>query len=807
MKTLRGVLLDKQSDEPIPFASAIFKVSGFGVLTDTAGMFSFRLHQWPTGDTLEFSSVGYKIVQMPVSGLKDSLFITVYLEVLPPRNEAVVKVKYNRALWFWRKIIANKPRNERSRYDNFGYEVYNKLELDLNNVDKDKLENNLLLKPLNFILDYTDTTSEKTPFLPIYLTETLSDYYYQRKPYRTREVIRATNASGITNESWLKQLGSTYQNVDVYNNSIPVLDKSFVSPFSDNGDNFYNFKLLDTQYLSNRRLVHLKFTPKRVGENTFEGDCWVHDTTFAIQKITLRPSLDANINYVTGLTLIQEFRLINDSTWFLYKDKFVVDLAPIGERKLGAKGRKTTTYRNVMVNSDVVLQELAKSKPSEDIVLLPNTKNKPDSFWTNSRFEPLSHNEQNIYELIDTLKKNKTFNRYRAMADILTTGTRDIGNVRIGPWYYWLSGNQWEGTRMRFDLATNKHFSKYWYLHGYLAYGFKDQKFKGQAEVRYRFSKQPWSYVGVSYKTDLDNGQVVYDQISSDNLFTFFFRKPGVPFRFQQITEKKIDYFTETNKGFSFLVKASSRQYNPLLNLPGKEYYPSGEGESLNNFETSLRIRYAYQERFLEDNFSRISLGSLYPTVQLTYAQGFPGVMQSNYTYSRFDLVVADDIKLVPYGNMHVVLFGGKVFSDQALPYQLLIHQPGNDWYYYSNHSFNLMTRFEYLTDKYAGFMVEHNVGSGLFRYIPLTRKLKLRQFWEAKGVVGSLSQANKDLNFVEGSNFKSLDGKMYLEVGTGIDNILKFFRVDFLWRVLPKPLPESQVSRFGVFFGFRVSL
>lgn len=807
MKTLRGVLLDKQSDEPIPFASAIFKVSGFGVLTDTAGMFSFSLHQWPAGDTLEFSSVGYKIVQMPVSGLKDSLFITVYLEVLPPRNEAVVKVKYNRALWFWRKIIANKPRNERSRYDNFGYEVYNKLELDLNNVDKDKLENNLLLKPLNFILDYTDTTSEKTPFLPIYLTETLSDYYYQRKPYRTREVIRATNASGITNESWLKQLGSTYQNVDVYNNSIPVLDKSFVSPFSDNGDNFYNFKLLDTQYLSNRRLVHLKFTPKRVGENTFEGDCWVHDTTFAIQKITLRPSLDANINYVTGLTLIQEFRLINDSTWFLYKDKFVVDLAPIGERKLGAKGRKTTTYRNVMVNSDIVLQELAKSKPSEDIVLLPNTKNKPDSFWTNSRFEPLSHNEQNIYELIDTLKKNKTFNRYRAMADILTTGTRDIGNVRIGPWYYWLSGNQWEGTRMRFDLATNKHFSKYWYLHGYLAYGFKDQKFKGQAEVRYRFSKQPWSYVGVSYKTDLDNGQVVYDQISSDNLFTFFFRKPGVPFRFQQITEKKIDYFTETNKGFSFLVKASSRQYNPLLNLPGKEYYPSGQGESLNNFETSLRIRYAYQERFLEDNFSRISLGSLYPTVQLTYAQGFPGVMQSNYTYSRFDLVVADDIKLVPYGNMHVVLFGGKVFSDQALPYQLLIHQPGNDWYYYSNHSFNLMTRFEYLTDKYAGFMVEHNVGSGLFRYIPLTRKLKLRQFWEAKGVVGSLSQANKDLNFVEGSNFKSLDGKMYLEVGTGIDNILKFFRVDFLWRVLPKPLPESQVSRFGVFFGFRVSL
>src|SRR5207247_1664430 len=103
----------------------------------------------------------------------------------------------------------------------------NKLELDLNNVNKEKLDRNIVLKPLNFILDYTDTTSEKKPFLPIYLTETISDFYFQKQPYRTREVIKATNASGFTNESMMKQLGATYQNVDVYNNSVPVFDKAF----------------------------------------------------------------------------------------------------------------------------------------------------------------------------------------------------------------------------------------------------------------------------------------------------------------------------------------------------------------------------------------------------------------------------------------------------------------------------------------------------------------------------------------------------------------------------------------------------
>jgi hypothetical protein len=804
-RLLKGIVLDKQSDEPIPYASVLFKVNGRGMLTDSAGRFEFQVNTWPDGDTLQISNVGYKITEIPFAVIKDSVSLTVYIEVAPPKSEAVVKSKYNRALWFWKKIIANKPHNDRRTYDNFGYEVYNKLELDLNKVNREKLEKNFVLKPLKFAFDYTDTTSEKDPFLPIYLTETISDYYYQKKPYRTREVIKATNASGFTNESWMKQLGATYQNVNVYDNQVPVLDKSFISPFSDNADNYYNFKLLDTQYMSKRRLVHLQFKPKHVGENTFEGDCWVHDTTFAVQKITMRPALDANINFVTGLTLIQEYKLISDSVWFLYKDKFVVDIAPTGKEKLGFKGRKTTTYRNVIVNSDSVIHELDRGKTSEEIVLVPNTQNLSDSFWNRSRFEPLNKNEQNIYALLDTLEKNKTFIFYKNSIDFLTTGTKYVGNLVIGPWFYWISGNRWEGTRVRFDLGTNRGFSEHWNLHGYLAYGFKDKKYKGLAEVKYQFSRKPWSYIMASYKSDLDNGQVVYDQLGSDNVFAVFARKPNVPYKFQQIEEKKLEYFTETNKNFSAGLTLSSRQYTALLNLPGKESFPTKDGDPLNTFETRLKLRYAYQERFLESNFSRSSFGSEYPILQVVYTHGFKGVLNSSYTYDKLDVSISDYLKIPPYGTLRYNFFAGKVFG--TLPYQMLVHQPGNEWYYYSYYSFNLMNRFEYLTDRYAGFNIEHNIGSGLFRYIPITRKLKLRQFWEVKGIVGNLSDANKQLNFVTDAPFKSLDGKMYMEVGTGIDNILKFFRIDFIWRVLPQPLPDLKQQRFGVFGGFRFAL
>lgn len=804
-RTIKGEVLDKQSDEPISFAAVRFVKSGGGVLTDSLGRFSVLLNNNTQLDSLEITSVGYTPLFIAAADIKDSSFVTIQLILLPPQHEVVVKTKYNRALWFWKKIIAHKPENDRRHFDNYGFEVYNKLELDLDRVNKDKLEKNIFLKKLDFVLDYTDTVSEKDPFLPVYLTETLSDYYFQRDPRKTREIIKATITNGIDNESIVKQLGTTYQNVDVYSNSIPVFNKMYVGPFSDNADIYYNFKLLDTQYLAGKRLVHFAFTPKHPGGDMFTGDCWIHDTSFSIQKIMLRPALDANLNFITGLTLIQEFKLVSDSIWFLYKDKFVADVSPIGKNKMGFKARKTATYKNVVINNDIVIANLDSNKSNEDIIVSKDAANKPDSFWIDRRHEPLNSNEQTVYKVLDTLEKNKTYVMYRDGLNFLVTGTKDVGNVRIGPWYNWLTANNFEGTRIRFDLATNRGFNDNLQLRGYLAYGFNDKTYKGKAEVKYLFSRVPWAYLDVYYKKDVDNGQVFYDQLASDNIFGFFFRKPGITSKYQMTTEKKIELYSETHNGFGFGISASSRQYEALQNLPGAELFPVKQGEPFNTFETDLHLRYAYQERTIEDNFTRTSFGSDYPIVELHYIHAFPGVFNSAYKYDKLSISISDYINIAPYGNLYYNFFAGKTFG--TLPYQMLSILPGNNWYYYSKWSFNLVNRFEYLTDRYAGFSLQHNIGSGLFRYTKLTRKLKLRQFWEAKGIIGDLSQENYDLNFVPDNPFKTLDDKMYLEVGTGIDNIFKFFSVDFIWRVLPQPLPENHVERFGVFFGFKVGL
>jgi len=804
IKKINGVVRDKQSDEPIPFCSVVFKISGKGVLTDTAGRFSFESDKWSANDTLRISSVGYNIVLIPTSIIKDSVFFTVKLEVQSFANEAVVKVKYNRALWFWKRIMKYKNIHDRTHWNNFSYEIYNKLELDLENLNTNKLSQNKLLKPLNFVLNYIDSTSEERPFLPAYLIETLSDYYYQKSPHKVKEVIKATKTNGIENESVIKQLGGMYQNIDVYSNFIPVFDKEFISPFNDNGSNYYNFKLLDTQYLNKKRLVHLRFTPKHKGQDVFEGDCWVHDTSFAIQKITLRPSMDANINYISGLSLIQEFKLVNDTTWFLYKDKFVADISPIGTKKISFRGRKTTTYKNVSINDSLVQKKLEENKSAEEVAVLPNVLDKPDSFWVQNRHEDLSKSEKTVYVVLDTLEKNPTFIHYRNAFRFVFSGTKDLGSFRIGPWYYWLSANKWEGTRMRFDLSTNKDFDKHWYFNNYIAYGFGDHTFKGKASVMYEFNRLPWSYITLSFKNDLDNGQMYTDQLGTDNIFATIFRRPNIPYKFQQIEEKRLEIFKETHKGIAFGFVANSRQYTALMNLPGSELYPATAGNAFNSFETSFRLRYAYLERTIAENFDRTSFGSDYPIVDIKFTHGWPGVLNSSYQYNKIDFSVSDYLKVSPYGVIYYNLFAGKLFG--TLPYPFLQIAPGNELYYYNKYAFNLMNRFEFINDQYIGFNIEHNIGAGLFRFIPLTRKMKLRQFWSAKGIAGNLSDANKQLNFVGTYPFKSLDGKMYCEVGTGVDNIFKLFRIDLVWRVAPTPAANEQVNKFAVFGSFRLS-
>ena len=807
-KVLRGVILDVQSGERIPFASMRLDKGGFGKLSDSAGGFTFHFDQWPR-DTLQISYVGYQTFSLVIDdsltrrAFRDSLFIVIRLDRGAYINEVVVRRKVDFGLLLWRKIVKHKESNDRYRFHNFSYELYNKLELDLDQVNRERLETVKLLKPFKFILNNIDS-SESQPFLPIYITETLSDYYYQRSPAKRRELIIGSKTVGLNNESVSKYLGGMEQNIDFYNNFIPVFDKRFVSPLSNNGDDYYRYKIVDTQYVNTRRLLHLIFTPKRKGQNTFEGDCWVHDSSFAVQKMTLRLDSTANVNFVRQLTLIEEFTLINDTTWFLSKDKFVVNLSALGKKRLGVIGRKTTTYKNIVYNDSSVTLQLDKNKIPEEVIFAANSRERPDSFWVDNRHEKLSKDEKAVYKMMDTLLKMPAFHTYANVLNFIGTGYLNIGNYQIGPWYNWIYSNELQGVRVRFDLGTNKGFNKNLTLHGYLAYGFGDQVWHWEGDALYIFKRNPRMSLYGMFRQDLDYGQQYYDEITSDNIFAIAVRKPGVPIKFINLTEQKLEWFNEWLNGFSVTLTADHKVYLPELNLAPISDFQKGPGNPMNGFEMSINLRFAFLEKFFETTFYRTSLGSEYPIIDVKYTHGFPGVLGSTLTYNKFFASISDVVKVPPIGTVYYNFFGGKTTGVQ--PYPFLNVAPGNETYYYNKYAFSLMNKYEYLHDQFLGFNFEHNIGSGIFRFTGITRKLKWRQFYNVKLLWGHLSPENLVYNNNTDYQFRSLEGRTYMEIGTGVDNIFRFCRVDFIWHILPTGQNLSYQQLFGVFGSFRVS-
>lgn len=441
------------------------------------------------------------------------------------------------------------------------------------------------------------------------------------------------------------------------------------------------------------------------------------------------------------------------------------------------------------------------NKAQEEIITLPEAQGKDNAYWDVARHEELSKTERNIIKMIDTIMNAPVYQKLTRQLEFMGTGYFDVGNVRLGSAYNWFSGNAREGFRMRFDVASNKHFNRKLMYHTYLAYGFTDQKMKGMGELFYLPKKDPRQYWSLSYKNDLDFGQRYYGEISSDNIFSFAVRKPNVPMKFINLEESSFEFFNELPVGFSVKAAVSNKSYTPLANLLPADSFSTGM-KRLTSTEFSVKLRFAFLEKFIESNFYRASLGSPYPIAEASYTRGVSGILNSRYNYSKILFAVSDYIKTPPFGNISFQVYAGKTFG--TVPYTFLDVAPGNELYYYNKYAFNTMLRYQYVHDRFAGINYEHNIGNGIFKIAP---RLKFRQFYTVKALWGSLSDANKTLNFKPGSNFLSLDGKTYLELGTGVDNILRVLRVDFIWRVLPEQQPSpASVNNFGIFGSIRLN-
>jgi hypothetical protein len=793
--TISGHVTDFLTNEPIPFVNITFKDVPGGARTDFNGNYTITADN--PSDSLIASYVGYHKVVVKISKTKPVQTFNFSLKINKiDLHEVIVKAGENPALILLRKMQANKDKNDRNNLSAYQYEAYNKMEFDINNISQ-TFKNRKILKPFAFIFDKMDSSeSNEKPFLPIFISESLSDVYYTKDPSNKKEFIKATKVSGLENASINQFMGDMYQNINLYDNFIPMFNKGFVSPIANVGTLYYKYYLIDSTFFENQWCYKIKFKPRRKQDLTFVGDFWVHDTTFAIKKINMRVSEGANINFIEDVVIAREYERTNNTSWMVKKDVFVVNF--LGDKdQMGFIGRKTTSYKDIVIDQP---KPPAFFKGSESVVVADDAREKDPAFWMHARHDSLAKREKAIYQMVDTIKTLPAFKTYLDLITLFVTGYKELGMVEIGPYFNIYSYNGVEGHRFRFGGRTSSNFSTNLILDGYVAYGTLDEKVKYGGGFQYYLSKKPRISIGGSYKNDVELIGASQNAFKQDNILASVLRR--IPFtKLTAVVQEKVFYERDWWPGFSSRVSFTHRRFAPRGTL-NYDYYrhPDLQTDVTNHIRTSdiaFYTRFAYKEKFLEGKRNRISLGTKFPILQMEYVVGIKGLIGSNFNYQKIKFRIEQKVRLSPIGYLWLYAEAGRTFG--ILPYPLLEVHSGNETYTLDKFAFNLMNYYEFISDKYASMQVTHHFNGFFLDKIPLMRKLKWREVATFNGIIGGMSAANRNIN-VNKNSFYTLE-KPYMEAGLGIENIFKLIRVDAVWRLTHHDHPNTAV------FGIRANL
>lgn len=796
---IMGTVTNKASGEPMPFVNIVFKGTNIGITTGFDGTFSIETSK--PGDSLIASFVGFKRQTKVVSKGHFQYINYEMIEENFQLETVVIMAGENPAEILLRKINENKKNNDPDKYDAYQYEAYNKIQIDANNIT-DKFKQRRIFKEFDFIFDNVDTsTVNGKTYLPIFLSESISDVYSKRKPKAYIEIVKANKISGIENESVMQFLGDKFQHINIYDSYIGLFQKNFISPIAGFGLNFYKYYLVDSTFFGNKWCYKVMFKPRQKQTLTFTGSFWVHDTTFAIKEVDMKIMDDANINFINDLVIHKEFDLIDGKYWLLTKDYIIGDLNIIENDKsdlVGFFGSKTTTYRNFVINQP---KDDDFYKAPVSVVVNETANEQSDEYWAEHRHEGLTRDEKTIYYMVDTLKQIPKFNTYIDIIEMITTGYFESGNFEFGPYGSTLSFNAVEGVRIRLGGRTSNNFSKKLMLFGHVAYGTLDNRWKYGGGFKYMLNKNPRRTFGAEFQYDLEQLGASQNAFREDFFLAFLFRRNPAD-KLSMVEGYKLYYEHEWFSGFSNTINIIHRNLYALDGNVFEVNKVDNEGNTylatesaITSTEVRLDTRLAYKERFLMGEFERVSLGAKYPILEIRYGYGIPTIIGGDNEYHRLQLGVSHWFNVLNLGWSKYNIEAGRIWG--VVPFPLLKLHEGNETYFFDESSFNMMNYFEFVSDKYVSVFYTHHFDGYLFNRVPLFRKLKWREVVFAKGLVGGLDKKNREYSVFPNGMY-TLD-KPYFEAGAGVENIFKLLRVDAIWRLTQ--LDHPNISKFGIRF------
>ena len=738
-QTLSGRVLDAVTKEPLAFANLTFNNNQrLATSTDIDGKFLFSTMQPLTNVTCTY--VGYETQTVQ---LQKNNTLIIYLKASENNlQEVVIKPSENPANAIIKKVIAHKEKNNPENIPSFKYKSYNKTVYDVKTDGTTKTDS-LNVKMKGKLLKDS----------PLFMMESVSERKFIA-PDISEETVIGTKVSGFQNPSFAS-LATDLQPFSFYQDNIKLFDIQYLNPISKGSLNKYRFILEDTLFQNRDTIYILSFEPKK--NKNFEGlkgQLYINSNKYAVQNVIATPFEKGKID----IKIQQKYVFLEGKYWFPEQLNYALQFT---ELKMVVDGKSYISE----VELDIPLRK--KEFALESVRIDKMAAKKDSLFWKSFRVETLSEAELKTYRVVDSVGKENNFDKILSSVEKLTQFKIGIGifDLDLAKTIVY---NKYEGYRLGLGVYTNEKLFENVSFGGFFGYGTRDKGWKYGGEVIYTLSKENEFKVGAKYQDNLvEVGSYGLNYSNQNKLNLRNFQA----------------YLMDNVKQSSFNVEARAFRYlkwnvtfTQSTTTPRYLTAFQDNGQIYSDYKDSnvrIDLRFGYKEKFISSFNQRISVGSTYPILSISYAKGIKNVLNSDFNYDKIEARIEQSFFTKNIGTTSYQLDLGII--DNPLPYGLLFTGEGSNeekYPYMIPNYFQTMLPYEFLSDKYAHLFLSHNFGGLLFKTGKFQPGITLHNNFGW----GTLSDKNKTKNTLTAYQTKE---KVFMETGLQLDNLVKLNYLD----------------------------
>ncbi|NND61935.1 MAG: hypothetical protein HKN48_01945 [Flavobacteriaceae bacterium] len=352
---------------------------------------------------------------------------------------------------------------------------------------------------------------------------------------------------------------------------------------------------------------------------------------------------------------------------------------------------------------------------------------------------------------------------------------------------YFVKYNNYEGFRLGIGGITNERLFENFKIGGYIARGFKDQEYKYSLGGNIRLNPETNTWANLYYTKDISEiGTFKY--LTDARVYSVFEPRLINITQFYKYRSWKSSLQHEFSPKFLSEIKLSHSNVEQI-----EDYQFAIDNTAYDRYklaEATVSVRFSPKTNFFTTDDGRIEYFDGFPKISAQVTQGFEGIAESDFSYTKLGLKFDYYIKRTNLSSTNFVLEGNLAFGDVPLTH--LFHaypnSPTKDeilqrFSVAGIRSFETMYFGEFFSSRLATLQVKHSL-----RRFYISEKFKPELVLITKHAIGNMSYRERHV----GIPFSTLN-ELYSESGLELNRILFGFGLSFAYRYGFYHLPDFE--------------